>query len=132
MGGNPSQESETLQPVLRVIPMPGDTNAAGNIFGGWLMSQADLAGSVVAMQRARGTVVTVAVNAFQFYKPVRVGDIVTLYGTVTRVGNTSITVEIVVFASHVSQTDLSNKVADATITYVSIDENRNKRPVPPE
>ena len=68
MGGNPSQESETLQPVLRVIPMPGDTNAAGNIFGGWLMSQADLAGSVVAMQRARGTVVTVAVNAFQFYK----------------------------------------------------------------
>lgn len=120
------------QPVLRVIPMPSDTNAAGNIFGGWLMSQADLAGSVVAMQRAGGRVVTVAVNSFQFYKPVLVGDIVTVYGSVTHVGTTSIAVEIRIFASHVSPTDRTNKVAEATLTYVAIDENRNKRAVPAE
>ncbi|KAF0191863.1 MAG: acyl-CoA thioesterase YciA [Gammaproteobacteria bacterium] len=123
---------EIPQPVLRVIPMPSDTNAAGNIFGGWLMSQADLAGSVVAMQRASGRVVTVAVNTFQFYKPVLVGDIVTIYGSVTHVGTTSVTVEITIFASHVSPTDRSNKVADATLTYVAIDENFNKRTIPPE
>lgn len=120
------------QPVLRVIPMPSDTNAAGSIFGGWLMSQADLAGSVVAMQRARGQVVTVAVNTFQFYKPVLVGDIVTFEGAVTRVGTTSITVDITVFASHVSPTDRSRKVAEATITYVAVDAQHQKRTVPAE
>lgn len=123
---------DAAQPVLRVIPMPSDTNATGSIFGGWLMSQADLAGSVVAMQRARGPVVTVAVNTFQFYKPVLVGDIVTFEGAVSRVGTTSIAVAITIFASHVSPTDRSRKVAEATITYVAVDENHQKRPVPAE
>ena len=130
---NNNDDGQALrQPTLRVTPMPSDTNAAGNIFGGWLMSQVDIAGSVVALQRAKGRVVTISVNAFQFYKPVLVGDIVSFYGDIDRVGNTSITVNIEVYASRHSPTDLSNKVADATLTYVAIDENRNKRTLPPE
>ena len=120
------------QPTLRVMPMPSDTNAAGNIFGGWLMSQVDIAGSIVAIQRARGRVVTVAVNEFQFYKPVHVGDIVSIYADITHVGTTSITVKVIVYTTHVSETGISNKVADATLTYVAIDECLNKRPVPPD
>ena len=120
------------QPTLRVMPMPSDTNAAGNIFGGWLMSQVDIAGSIVAIQRARGRVVTVAVNEFQFYKPVHVGDIVSIYADITHVGTTSITVKVIVHTTHVSETGISNKVADATLTYVAIDECLNKRPVPPD
>ena len=120
------------QPTLRVMPMPSDTNAAGNIFGGWLMSQVDIAGSIVAIQRARGRVVTVAVNEFQFYKPVHVGDIVSIYADITHVGTTSITVKVIVYTTHVSETGISNKAADATLTYVAIDECLNKRPVPPD
>jgi acyl-CoA thioesterase YciA len=120
------------QPTLRVMPMPSDTNAAGNIFGGWLMSQVDIAGSIIAIQRARGRVVTVAVNEFQFYKPVHVGDIVSIYADITHVGITSITVKVIVYTTHVSETGISNKVADATLTYVAIDERLNKRPVPPD
>lgn len=125
-------DSLPAQPTLRVMPMPSDTNAAGNIFGGWLMSQVDIAGSIVAIQRARGRVVTVAVNGFQFYKPVHVGDIVSIYATVARTGTTSVTVDISVYTTHVSESGISNKVADASLTYVAIDEARNKRALPPE
>ncbi len=123
-------------PTLRVVPMPADTNAAGNIFGGWLMSQTDIAGSIEAIRRARGAVTTVAVNAFRFHKPVYVGDVVSLYAEVRRVGNTSITVEVLVYAERsvypAGGMESAEKVAEATLTYVAIDEHYHKRPVPPE
>ena len=122
--------------TLCVVPMPADTNAAGNIFGGWLMSQVDIAGSIVALRRAQGPVTTVAVTDFRFHKPVYVGDVVSLYAGVTRVGTTSITVEVVVYAERgLRQSSVSGvveKVADSTLTYVAIDASYRKRPVPPE
>src|SRR5580765_2665116 len=86
------------QPVLRIVPMPADTNAHGTIFGGWVMAQVDLAGSVPAVERARGAVVTVAVNSFRFQEPVFVGDLVSFYARVCRVGRTSITVDVEVYS----------------------------------
>jgi acyl-CoA thioesterase YciA len=122
--------------TLRVAPMPADTNAAGNIFGGWLMSQVDIAGSIVAIRRAQGPVTTVAVSAFRFHKPVYVGDVVSLYADVTRVGTTSITVDVVVYAERgLRQGSLAGtveKVAESALTYVAIDADYRKRPVPPE
>lgn len=122
--------------TLRVVPMPADTNAAGNIFGGWLMSQVDIAGSVVAIRRAQGPVTTVAVTAFRFHKPVYVGDVVSLYAEVTRVGTTSITIDVAVYAERgLRQSGIVGtveKVAESTLTYVAIDANYRKRPVPPE
>ena len=122
--------------TLRVVPMPADTNAAGNIFGGWLMSQVDIAGSIVAIRRAQGPVTTVAVTAFRFHKPVYVGDVVSLYAEVTRVGTTSITVDVAVYAERgLRQSGIVGtveKVAESTLTYVAIDANYRKRPVPPE
>jgi acyl-CoA thioesterase YciA len=122
--------------TLRVVPMPADTNAAGNIFGGWLMSQVDIAGSVVAIRRAQGAVTTVAVTAFRFLKPVYVGDVVSLYAEVTRVGTTSITVDVVVYAERGLRQDSTagtvEKVAESTLAYVAIDAGYRKRPVPPE
>ena len=122
--------------TLRVVPMPADTNAAGNIFGGWLMSQVDIAGSIVSIRRAQGPVTTVAVNAFRFHKPVYVGDVVSLYAEVTRVGTTSITVDVVVYAERGLRSSgiegTVEIVAEATLTYVAIDAEYRKRPVPPE
>ena len=122
--------------TLRVVPMPADTNAAGNIFGGWLMSQVDIAGSIVAIRRAHGPVTTVAVTSFRFHKPVYVGDVVSLYAEVTRVGTTSITVDVVVYAERgLRQSSIVGaveKVAESTLAYVAIDAGYRKRPVPPE
>jgi acyl-CoA thioesterase YciA len=122
--------------TLRVVPMPADTNAAGNIFGGWLMSQVDIAGSIVAIRRAQGPVTTVAVADFRFHKPVYVGDVVSLYAEVTRTGTTSITVDVVVYVERglrkTSIEDTVEIVAEATLTYVAIDATYRKRPVPPE
>lgn len=122
--------------TLRLVPMPADTNAAGNIFGGWLMSQVDIAGSVVAIRRAQGPVTTVAVSAFRFHKPVYVGDVVSLYADIARVGTTSITVDVLVYAErglrHGGAVGAVELVAEATLTYVAIDTNYHKRPVPPE
>ena len=127
---------ENRHATLRVVPMPADTNAAGNIFGGWLMSQVDIAGSIIAIRRAQGPVTTVAVTAFRFHKPVYVGDVVSLYAEVTRVGTTSITVDVVVYAERglrrSSIGDAVEKVAESTLAYVAIDANYRKRPVPPE
>ncbi len=120
--------------TLRIVPMPADTNAAGNIFGGWLMSQVDIAGSIAAIRRAQGPVTTVAVNAFRFIKPVYVGDVVSLYAEVSAVGTTSITTEIVVFVErglrYTGATGTVEKVAEATLTYVAIDDQYRKRKVP--
>lgn len=122
--------------TLRLVPMPADTNAAGNIFGGWLMSQVDIAGSVVAIRRAQGPVTTVAVSAFRFHKPVYVGDVVSLYADIARVGTTSITVDVVVYAErglrHGGIVGTVEIVAESTLTYVAIDANYRKHPVPPE
>lgn len=117
------------EPVLRVVPMPSDANFAGDIFGGWIMSQVDIAGSIAAVRRARGRVATVAVNSFVFRKPVFVGDLVSLYGEVVRVGRTSITVDVEVYAHRAPLGDECVKVTEAQLTYVAVDENRQPRVV---
>ena len=119
------------EPVLRVVPMPADSNYAGDIFGGWIMSQVDIAGSIPALRLARGRVATVAVNSFVFKKPVFVGDLVSFYAAVTRVGRTSITVEVEVFAQRRSLGDACVKVTEATLTYVAVDDERRPRAVTP-
>jgi acyl-CoA thioesterase YciA len=112
--------------------MPRDTNPAGDIFGGWIMSQVDIAGSIAAIRRAQGRVVTVAVNEFQFHKPVYVGDLVSCYADVVHVGNTSLTVFVEVFAQRNRGAEECVKVTQAKLTYVAIDEQRKPRPVPRE
>lgn len=121
--------SHDRQPAIRVFAMPADTNAMGDIFGGWLMSQADVAGSVAAFKRANGRVVTVAVNEFQFLKPVFVGDLVSIFSEVIRVGNTSIQVAVHAFAERLIKHYEVVKVAEATLTYVAIDAQGRPRSV---
>jgi acyl-CoA thioesterase YciA len=117
------------EPTLRVVPMPADANQSGDIFGGWIMAQVDIAGSIPAIRRARGRVATVAVNSFQFRQPVLVGDVVSLYADVVRVGRTSITVNVEVYAQRRPEREETVKVTEATLTYVAIDQNRNPRVV---
>ena len=114
--------------TLRVMPMPADANHTGDIFGGWIMAQVDLAGAVPAMRVAKGRVATVAVNSFAFKQPVFVGDIVSLYADVVRIGRTSITVSVEVYAQHRSAADAA-KVTEAVLTYVAVDDNRRPRVV---
>jgi acyl-CoA thioesterase YciA len=122
---------EGEQPVLRIVPMPADTNAHGTIFGGWVMSQVDIAGSVVAWDRAQGPVVTVAVNSFVFREPVHVGDLVSFYARVLKIGHTSITVDVEVYAQRRLQgRNIAVKVTEAQLTYVGIDGERKPRPIP--
>jgi acyl-CoA thioesterase YciA len=116
-------------PVLRVVPMPADANQHGDIFGGWIMSQVDIAGGVVAAVRARGRVATVAVNSFVFREPVMIGDRVSFYANVIRVGRTSITVNVEVFAERNPAEREVVKVTEATLTYVATDSQRLPRPV---
>jgi len=116
-------------PTLRVVPMPADENQSGDIFGGWIMSQVDIAGSVAAVRIARGRVATVAVNSFQFRQPVLVGDLVSFYAEVVRVGRTSITVNVEVYAQRRPEREEVVKVTEATLTYVAIDSNRQPRVV---
>lgn len=119
-------------PALRVVPMPADLNPNGDIFGGWVMSQVDIAGAIVASRRARGRVVTVSVNSFLFKQPISVGDVVSFYGRVLRVGRTSITVHVEVYADRDATNPHVVKVTEAELTYVAIDTRGNKRDVPPE
>jgi len=118
------------QPVLRVMPMPSDTNPSGDIFGGWVMSQVDIAGGVAAARRARGRVATVAVNAFLFKQPISVGDVVSFYADIVKVGRTSVTVDVLVIAERHPENPVTVKVTEATLTYVALDQDGNKRPVP--
>ena len=118
-------------PVLRVVPMPSDANYTGDIFGGWIMSQVDIAGSIPAIELARGRVATVAVNSFIFKQPVMIGDVVSFYAEVVRVGRTSITVDVEVYARRRSLQEVV-KVTEATLTYVAVDDNRRPRPVDKE
>jgi acyl-CoA thioesterase YciA len=118
--------------VLKVIPMPADCNANGDIFGGWVMAQVDLAGAVLPARYVRGRMATVAVNQFIFKQPVRVGDILSFFAHVTRVGNTSITVQVEVFAERFSAQGQYVKVTEASLTYVAIDMEGRPRPIPKE
>lgn len=115
--------------VLKVIPMPADTNGNGDIFGGWVMAQVDLAGSVLPARYVRGRMATVAVNQFIFKQPVRVGDILSFYAHVTRVGNTSITVQVEVFAERFRAQGQYVKVTEASLTYVAIDDEGRPRTI---
>jgi acyl-CoA thioesterase YciA len=129
---HPAAYPHGRQPALRVIPMPADTNAHGVIFGGWIMAQVDLAGSVPAGERAGGRIVTIAVNSFVFKEPVYVGDLVSFFAEVVTTGRTSINVKVDVFAERRYGDGLSVvKVTEATLTYVAIDENRKPRPLAP-
>jgi len=117
---------EGVDPTLRVVPMPSDANYSGDIFGGWIMSQVDIAGSIPAVQVAKGRVATIAVNSFLFKQPVLIGDLVSFYATISKVGRTSITVDVEVFAQRQSLHEIV-KVTDATLTYVAVDEKRKPR-----
>ena len=118
-------------PALRVTPMPADANFHGDIFGGWIMSQVDLAGSIPASRRARGRVATVAVNSFVFKQPVMIGDVVSFYAAIVRVGRTSITVDVEVFAQRNPGDVICVKVTEACLTYVAVGLDRRPREVPP-
>ena len=116
--------------VMKVIPMPADSNANGDIFGGWVMAQVDLAGSVLPARYALGRMATVAVNQFIFKQPVRVGDILSFFSEVTHVGRTSVTVNVEVYAEHYRRQGQYLKVTEASLTYVAIDEAGRPRPLP--
>ncbi len=118
------------QPAIRVVAMPKDTNAGGSIFGGWIMSQVDIAGSIAALERAKGRVVTVAVNSFEFHQPVFVGDLISCFADVIKTGRTSITVKVEVYAQRNPSEVQTVKVTEAELTYVALDENRKPRAVP--
>ncbi len=118
---------ENRIPAIRVVAMPANTNASGDIFGGWIMSQVDLAGSVCAYEKSKGRIVTIAVNSFKFHKPVFVGDLISCYASVKKIGNTSITIDVEVFAQRSREKDNCIKVTEASLTYVAVDENRKPR-----
>lgn len=130
-----SENETTLpdrEPTLRVVAMPSDANYAGDIFGGWLMGQVDIAGSVPALHRARGRVATVAVNSFVFKQPIFVGDLVSFYASIVRIGTTSITVDVEVYVQRDPAKPTCVKVTEATLTYVAVGDDRRPRAVPPE
>lgn len=120
------------EPTLRMAAMPSDANYTGDIFGGWLMGQVDIAGSIPAVHRARGRVATVAVNSFVFKHPIFVGDVVSFYTKIVKVGTTSITVDVEVYVQRDPENPTCMKVTEATLTYVAVSEDRRPRPLPPE
>jgi len=117
-------------PMLRMVPMPADANVHGDIFGGWIMAQVDLAAGTLASARARGRVATVAVNSFLFKQPVFVGDLLSFYADIVRVGNTSITVDVEVYAQRNPADIEVIKVTEATLTFVATGPDRKPRTVP--
>ncbi|MBS0372701.1 MAG: acyl-CoA thioesterase [Proteobacteria bacterium] len=132
MSNTPTQLPAGKIPVLRVMPMPRDLNPAGDVFGGWIMSQVDIAGAVPAHKRSRGRVATIAVNSFLFKQPISVGDMVSFYAEIVRIGKSSITVDVEVYAERNPENPVVVKVTEATLTYVAVDANGVKREVPPE
>ena len=117
-------------PELRMMPAPSDANVYGDVFGGWIMSQVDIAGSLPATRRANGRVATISVNSFVFKNPVFVGDLLSFYAEIVKVGNTSITVYVEVFAERNRLQACTVKVTEATLTYVATDSERKPRKVP--
>jgi acyl-CoA thioesterase YciA len=118
-------------PQLRVMPTPADANIHGDVFGGWIMAQVDIAGSLPAVRRANGRVATIAVNSFVFKQPVLVGDLLSFYASVVKVGRTSITVNVEVYAERIHLQANVVKVTEATLTYVATDSDRKPRLLPP-
>jgi len=116
---------------LRTIAMPADTNPAGDIFGGWLMGQMDIAAGIAATQFAQGRIATVAVDGFTFHKPVKVGDVVCCYTDILKVGTTSLTIRVEAWALRYRQPGRRNKVTEGTFTFVALDQDGNKRPIKP-
>jgi acyl-CoA thioesterase YciA len=126
----PASVPEDAELVMRVMPMPADANANGDIFGGWIMAQVDVAGAVLPYRVARGRIATVAVNQFLFKQPVSIGDLLSFYARVTRIGGTSVTVHVEVWAER-NPTDWQVvKVTEANLTYVAIDAAGRPRPIP--
>jgi acyl-CoA thioesterase YciA len=120
------------EPTIRIAAMPSDANYTGDIFGGWLMGQVDIAGSIPAVHRARGRVATIAVNSFVFKQPIFIGDLVSFYTRIVKVGTTSITVDVEVYVQRNPANPTCLKVTEATLTYVAVSEDRRPRPLPPE
>ncbi|MBD8063996.1 acyl-CoA thioesterase [Devosia sp. PTR5] len=114
--------------TIRTLAMPADTNPAGDIFGGWVMSQMDIAGAIAAVERVNGRVVTVAVEGMTFIAPVKVGDVLCVYTTIERIGTTSITIGLEAWVRR-NRLDDRQKVTEARFVYVSLDEAGNKRPI---
>jgi acyl-CoA thioesterase YciA len=124
----PTDEEPRGEPTVRLVAMPRDTNANGDIFGGWVLSQMDQAGGIAAAERARGRVVTIAIEAMSFIRPVKVGDVLCVYTAVDQVGRTSLKIHIEAWARRF-RTHHREKVTDATFTFVAIDEAGRPRPV---
>jgi acyl-CoA thioesterase YciA len=119
------------EPALRAIAMPADANPSGDIFGGWVLSQMDLAGGTVATRRARGRVATVAITGMTFHLPVLIGDEVSCYAEIVKIGRSSLTVRVESWARR-GASDEQVKVTEGIFTYVAIDPDRRPRPVPPQ
>lgn len=133
MSTNSSQPASLptdMELVLKVIPMPADCNAGGDIFGGWVMAQVDLAGSVIPARYAQGRIATVAVNEFIFKQPVRLGDILSFYAKLVRLGRTSVAVKVEVYAERLNIQGRYTKVTEASLTFVAITEQGEPRPLP--
>ena len=116
--------------ALRVVPQPSDANVHGDVFGGWIMAQVDIAGSIPASRRANGRVATIAVNSFIFKQPVFVGDLLSFYAEIVKTGNTSVTVSVEVYAQRMRMADEVVKVTEAMLTYVATDSDRRPRKLP--
>ena len=127
---SPKELGDDCHLVLRVMPMPADVNGNGDIFGGWIMAQVDLAGAVLPSRIAKGRIATVAVNQFVFKQPVSLGDLLSFYARVSRIGNTSISVHVEVYAERNPANLQVVKVTEADLTYVAIDDRGKPRPVP--
>ena len=118
------------QPTLRVVAMPNDVNALGSVFGGWIMAQVDIAASIPAIRHAQGRVATRAVNSFEFREPLFVGDVVSFYSDVVKVGRTSITVDVEVYAERLRHGEYQSiKVTQAQLTFVALNERGQPRPI---
>jgi acyl-CoA thioesterase YciA len=118
-------------PVLRVMPMPADANVHGDVFGGWIMAQVDVAGAIPAARRANGRVATIAVTSFLFKNPVFVGDLLSFYGRIVKTGTTSVTVEVEVYSERMRLQTEVVKVTEATLVYVATGPDRRPRSLPP-
>jgi acyl-CoA thioesterase YciA len=129
--GEGSSKPPQADPTLRAIAMPGDANPFGDVFGGWLLAQMDLAGGTTATRRAKGRTATVAITAMSFHRPVFVGDEVTCYAEIIRIGRTSLTVKIESWARRRTSAEYV-KVTEGIFTYVAVGDDRRPRPVPPE
>jgi acyl-CoA thioesterase YciA len=127
---SPARLPDNSELVLRVMPLPADVNANGDIFGGWIMAQVDLAGAVLPARIAKGRIATVAVNQFIFKQPVSMGDLLSFYARVTRIGTTSVSVHVDVFAERNPAQLQVVKVTEADLTYVAIDAQGQPRPLP--